>query len=177
MAHPSKTLARCYANGKGRPSVVKATKEQVRLNCPLAVASLDGLLADAVSRALRCIRYSDSIAELCVRSHDPAVHHPTRQALMPLRFPIPLQMEKLSSLFRFYCQLGEKRNYQFMSRQQFLRFARDASLVSYDIDLIELDLLFDKVIMENGMPNLEDIPAGPWRLSPPLPPPPACTPT
>ena len=53
--------------------------------------------------------------------------------------------ELLQSVFQHYCRFGEKDNYIYMRRGQFLKFARDSALISDAFPLISVNLLFDKV--------------------------------
>ena len=51
----------------------------------------------------------------------------------------------LQSVFQHYCRFGEKDNYIYMRRGQFLKFARDSALISDSFPLISVNLLFDKM--------------------------------
>jgi len=53
--------------------------------------------------------------------------------------------ELLQSVFQHYCRFGEKDNYIYMRRGQFLKFARDSALISDAFPLISVNLLFDKM--------------------------------
>jgi hypothetical protein len=48
-------------------------------------------------------------------------------------------------VFNHYCGFGEKDNYTYMSRAQFLKFARDCQLVYDHLDLIAVNLIFDQL--------------------------------
>ena len=51
----------------------------------------------------------------------------------------------LRPIFQHYCGFGERDNYTYMSRAQWLKFARDCGLVCDHLDLIQVDLIFDQV--------------------------------
>mmetsp|Transcript_10338 Transcript_10338/g.25387 ORF Transcript_10338/g.25387 Transcript_10338/m.25387 type:complete len:868 (+) Transcript_10338:126-2729(+) len=53
--------------------------------------------------------------------------------------------ESLRPVFNHYCGFGEKDNYTYMSRAQFLKFARDCQLVYDHLDLIAVNLIFDQL--------------------------------
>ena len=53
--------------------------------------------------------------------------------------------EVIRPIFEHYCSYGEKHNYVYMRRGQFLKFARDCRLMSETTDLIELNLIFQKI--------------------------------
>jgi len=57
----------------------------------------------------------------------------------------PDQEEKLNAIFLHYCAHGEKSNYNYMRRGQFLKFARDCCLISDTLDLIAINLTYVKV--------------------------------
>lgn len=52
---------------------------------------------------------------------------------------------RLRPVFHHDCGLGEKDNYTYMSRAQFLKFARDCELVCDHLDLIAVNLIFDQL--------------------------------
>ena len=51
----------------------------------------------------------------------------------------------LRDVFIYYASWGEKHNYMFMSRSQFIRFGRDAHLLGGQLDSVGLSLIFEKV--------------------------------
>ena len=53
--------------------------------------------------------------------------------------------EKIRPIFEHYCSYGEKHNYVYMRRGQFLKFARDCRLMNETTDLIELNLIYQKI--------------------------------
>ncbi|QDZ23935.1 hypothetical protein HOP50_11g64730 [Chloropicon primus] len=53
--------------------------------------------------------------------------------------------EIIRPIFEHYCSYGEKHNYVYMRRGQFLKFARDCRLMNETTDLTELNLIFQKI--------------------------------
>lgn len=57
--------------------------------------------------------------------------------------------EIIRPIFEHYCSYGEKHNYVYMRRGQFLKFARDCRLMNETTDLIELNLIFQKINVQS----------------------------
>lgn len=55
------------------------------------------------------------------------------------------QKQQLREVFIKYCGWGDKQNFMFISRSQFIRFARDMGMCNEEIDALGLSGLFDKV--------------------------------
>ncbi|GMH40680.1 hypothetical protein BSKO_08584 [Bryopsis sp. KO-2023] len=70
--------------------------------------------------------------------------------------PTNEQKRKLHKVFQRYCCHGDTTNLQFMSRFQFIRFAKDALLITDTHDLVELQLLFDKMTSEARLTACDD---------------------
>jgi hypothetical protein len=60
--------------------------------------------------------------------------------------PSPLLKDQLRPIFQHYASVGTKDNYTYLSRTQFLRFARDCGLVVDGDDRVAVDLVFDHVV-------------------------------
>jgi hypothetical protein len=61
------------------------------------------------------------------------------------RLTCATQKQQLREVFIKYCAWGDKQNFMFISRAQFIRFVRDMNMCNEDIDALGLSGLFDKV--------------------------------
>ncbi|KAG2451344.1 hypothetical protein HYH02_003948 [Chlamydomonas schloesseri] len=55
--------------------------------------------------------------------------------------------QQLREVFIKYCGWGDKQNFMFISRSQFIRFARDMGMCNEEIDALGLSGLFDKILL------------------------------